>query len=72
MGEGLPKWQKSRGFCQNGRQSKSCAKLLTANIMPNENIFVGKTSPAISLFLFFDNADTLCRISEKEKEIENV
>jgi hypothetical protein len=56
-----------RVFCQNGRHSKSHAKLPPANIMPNENIFVGKTSPTISLFLFFDNADTLCRISEKEK-----
>jgi len=59
--------------CQNGRNRAEPAKMAdTANIMPNENIFVGKTSPAISLFLFFDNADTLCRISEKEKEIENV
>jgi len=51
----LPKWQAEQISCQ------------TAHSKYHANIFVGKTSPTISLFLFFDNADTLCRISEKEK-----
>jgi hypothetical protein len=54
----LPKWQAEQILCQTA-PSKYHAK--------QKNIFL-----RFSLFLFFDNADIECRISEKEKEIEHV
>jgi hypothetical protein len=64
----LPKWQEGRGGCQNGRLSKYHAKYPPANTVPNKNIRAGKTSPTVSLFLFFDNADMKCRIEVSPQE----